>query len=90
MPPRVSIGLGYADIDRDYGGLNADRFNRGRRVFEQGTIRLTRDLSASVFVTQAVHNDLALSNEHRVDVVVTYNAIGPLQRAGLFRDRQVR
>jgi hypothetical protein len=82
---RVAIGAGYADIDTNYGGLNADRFNKGRRLFEQATIKLTRDLSTSLFMTQAVHNAFAVSNHHRVDLVVTYNALGPMQRAGLFR-----
>jgi hypothetical protein len=83
--PRASVGVGYADIDAKYGGLNADRFNKGRRMFEQSTVKITRDLSASLFVTQAVHNAFAVSNRERVDVVVTYNALGAFQRAGLFR-----
>lgn len=76
---------GYADIDADYGGLNADRFNSGRRLYVQSDLLLTRDLTALVFVSRAVHNPFAVTNGTRVDVVVTYNAMGPVHRAGLFR-----
>ncbi len=82
---RATIGAGYADIDEQYGGLNADRFNRGRRLFEQASVRLTRDLGLSIFLCQAVHNAFPVSNRRRVDVVLNYNAMGPLRRAGLFR-----
>jgi len=82
---RLSAGLGYADIDENYGGLNADRFQRGRRVFEQSAFALTRDLSASVYVTQAVHNAFPVSNHFRVDLALSYNALTALQHAGLFR-----
>jgi len=82
---RLSLGMGYADIDPKYGGLNADRFNKGRRLFEQVSVKATRDLAVSAFLTQAVHNSFAVSNDRRVDAVVTYNVLGPIQRAGLFR-----
>jgi hypothetical protein len=82
---RFSLGLGYADIDAHYGGLNADRFNKGRRIFEQANLKVTRDLSVSAFLTQAVHNSFAVSNKKRVDIVAAYNVLGPIQRAGYFR-----
>ena len=82
---RFSLGLGYADIDPNYGGLNADRFNKGRRIFEQANVKLTRDLSLSAFLTQAVNNPFAVSNKQRVDIVAAYNVLGPIQRAGYFR-----
>jgi hypothetical protein len=85
LTKRVALGAGYADIDAKYGGLNADRFNKGRRLFEQATLKVTRDLSVSGFLTQAVHNSFAVSNKKRGDLVLTYNALAPIQRAGLFR-----
>ena len=36
-----------------YGGLNGDRYNRGRRLFETGALRLWPELSVAVFATQA-------------------------------------
>jgi hypothetical protein len=82
---RVSVGAGYADIDPKYGGRNADRFNKGRRLYEQATLKVTRDLSVSAFLTQAVNNSYAVANARRIDLVVVFNALGPVQRAGMFR-----
>jgi hypothetical protein len=82
---RISVGGGYADIDANYGGLNADRFNKGRRLYQNGTMKLTKELSASVFVTEAVHNSIAMANHRRVDLILAYNALASLQRVGLFR-----
>ena len=82
---RVTLSGGYADIDADYGNTNADRFMRGRRFFEMVTVRVLRDLAVSAFAAQAVHNAFVVPNGRRFDLVVTFNALGPLQRAGLFR-----
>jgi len=81
--PRLTMGLGYADIDRGYGGLNGDRYNRGRRLFETGTLRLSPELSLAVFATQAFRNDVPIANHRRFDLVLTYNALASLKRAGL-------
>lgn len=67
-----------------YGGLNADRFNKGRRVYQHGTVKLTKELSALVFITEAVHNDFAVANHRRIDLILAYTALASLQRAGLF------
>ena len=81
----MTAGGGYADIDETYGGLNADRFNKGRRFFALASVKVFQDLTASTFVSRAVHNSFAVPNNRRIDFVVAYNALGPLQRAGLFR-----
>jgi hypothetical protein len=81
LPARVALAAGFANIDRDYGGLNGDRFNRGARVFADAKLPLVRDLSLNVFYSAAVRNDYAVSNRHRFDVVVSYNALKALQRA---------
>jgi hypothetical protein len=65
--------------------LNADRFNKGRRIFEQANLKVLRDLTVSAFLTQAVNNPFAVSNQQRVDIVAAYNVLGPIQRAGYFR-----
>ncbi len=82
---RATARLGYADIDGNYGGLNADRFNSGRRWYAQGDFVVTRDLSGTVFVSRAFRNAFPVASATRVDVVVTYNVMGPLRRAGLAR-----
>ena len=79
---RLALGAGYATIDEHYGGLNADRFNRGNRIYESATIRLTPDLSMLVWAGQAVATDYTIANKYRFDAVLTYNVLGGLQRAG--------
>jgi hypothetical protein len=85
LHPRVTVSGGYASVDPDFGGVNGDRYTRGRRVFEQISVRVLRDLTVGAFATQAFHNAYTVVNGRRVDLVVSYNALGPLQRAGLFR-----
>ncbi len=43
---------------------------------------MVQDLSLNVFYRRAVGNDYAVANRHRFDVVVSYNALKALQRAG--------
>lgn len=76
---------GYADVDAHYGGLNADKFSAGRRWYAQSDFLLTRDLTAWVFVTRPVGSAPAVPTATRIDVVFTFNAMGPIRRAGLFR-----
>jgi hypothetical protein len=54
-------------------------------VFEQAAFKVTRDLQAQFFATQAIDDGYAVSNKSRVDLIVVYNALSALQRAGLFR-----
>jgi hypothetical protein len=82
LPHKLSIAGGYATIDRNYGGLNGDRFNRGSRVFVDAKLPLVRDLSLNVFYGRAVGTDYAVANKQRFDLVVGYNALKALQRAG--------
>jgi hypothetical protein len=82
LPHKLSLAGGYATVDRNYGGLNADRFNRGNRVFVDAKLPLVHDLSLNVFYGRAVGTDYAVANKHRFDVVVGYNALKALQRAG--------
>jgi hypothetical protein len=82
---RVTVGGGFANIDDNYGGLNADRFQRGKRLYQTGSIKLTRELAVNLYLTEAVHNDVPISNHRRYDVVLAYNAVTSLQRAGVIR-----
>jgi hypothetical protein len=82
LPYKLSLAGGFATIDRNYGGLNADRFNRGKRVFVDAKLPLVHDLSLNVFYGQAVGNDYAIANRRRFDFVIGYNALKALQRAG--------
>jgi methyl-accepting chemotaxis protein len=72
---------GYATVDRA-AVLNGDRFTRGRRGFVEGRYAVTPEVTLSAFFTRAFRNDFAIPNGTRLDVVVTYNVLKGLQRAG--------
>jgi hypothetical protein len=80
VAPKVSLNAGYASVDRAYGGLNGDRFNRGNRVFTGGTANLHSQLALSWFAARAVNNDYAVSNRYRADVVLAWNALEALRQ----------
>lgn len=75
---------GYATIDLAYGGLNGDRFDRGRRAFATTTITFTRWLNLALFATRAFESDVVLPNRTRFDAVLTYNLLDSLRRTGVF------
>jgi hypothetical protein len=82
---RVTLGGGFADIDEFYGGLNADRFGRGKRLFAHAKFNLIHSLSAEAFIQQAVGNDFWISNDVRLDLVLTYDLLPAFRQLGLFR-----
>lgn len=79
----LGAAAGYGDIDKNYGGLNADRFNRGRRVYGILTYTLSPTLSLSTYLGRGVLNDYAITNRTRFDVTLSYNLLAQLQRNGL-------
>lgn len=81
---KMTLGLGWASIDRAFGGLNGDRYNRGRRWFTQGSYQLPADLTVSWFYTRAVDTPYAVTNAHRTDVLLAWNALGLLRRHHVF------
>jgi hypothetical protein len=74
------LQVGYATIDPSYGGLNADRIQRGRRIFGTATIPLTPTLNVQLFATQAFGNDFTVTNHTRFDAVVTYDVLAAIRR----------
>lgn len=82
---RLNLAGGYARIDPNYGGLNFDRFNTGKRIYVTGTYVISPEFSVSTFATRAVANDFALSNRNRFDLVFSYNLLKSLQRLGAFK-----
>ena len=81
---RFRLQAGYATIDEFYGGWNADRIQRGKRVFAVGTLPLTRELTLALFATQAFDGAYTLSNRTRTDVILTYDLLRTLQNARVF------
>jgi len=80
---RVTLSAGLVDIDQKYGGLNSDRFGSGRRWFTTDTITLGRELSMQIFYQHAVANMYTLSNQHSLQMLLTYNVAKGLQRTGV-------
>jgi len=79
----VTLSAGLVDIDQKYGGLNSDRFGSGRRWFTTDTIALGRELSMQIFYQHAVANMYTLSNQHSLQMLLTYNVAKGLQRTGV-------
>lgn len=81
---RLTVGGGYAQIDKAYGGLNGDRYNKGKRLFATGTFVVSPEFTINTFATQAVRNPYAIANHTRFDLIFSYNLLKTLQRARLF------
>ena len=80
----VRLQGGYVTIDEDYGGLNADRIQRGRRFFVVANVPIYGPLSASVFATQALDATYRLSNKTRFDAVLAWDVLNSLRKTGVF------
>jgi hypothetical protein len=72
---RLTVGGGYADIDKGLPIGNGDRYMKGKRVFGSTAVTLVPNLSATFFITQAHGNTFAIPNWRRTEVVVGYNAL---------------
>lgn len=81
---KVNVNWGYASIDPLYGGLNADRFHVGNRLFAMLIYNISPEFLASAFITRAVGNDVPLPQRTLSNIVFTYNALPVLKRTGLF------
>jgi hypothetical protein len=81
---KVSINWGYASIDPQSGGLNADRFHVGNRVFGMVIYNISSQFLASAFLTRAVGNDVPLPQRTLSNLVFTYNVLPDLKKTGLF------
>jgi hypothetical protein len=81
---RLTVSGGYAQIDPAYGNLNADRFLTGKRLFVLSNLQITSELTFSTYFTRAVGNSVPVTQQTRLDVIISYNLLKRLQRAGLF------
>lgn len=81
---RISMNGGYASIDTRYGGLNADRFHVGNRLFGMLTFNISPEFLASAFITRAIGNDTDVPQRTLANLVFTYNALPTLRRTGVF------
>lgn len=81
---QLAVTAGFASVDRAYGGLNADRFDRGNRVYCNGTFAVNETLSLGWFYAEGVANDYTIPNEHRLDIVATINPTTMLRKRRVF------
>ena len=79
----VTVQAGYANVDPVFGVLNGDPYDRGNRVFTTGSFPLPLDLSGSWFLQKEISPPVASDNDVRVDLVVTWNVLKTLKRAGM-------
>jgi hypothetical protein len=82
---KFAAGFGYGTIDKNFNPVNADRFNRGSRVYESLNYKLWPEFSVYLWAGQAVGTDFAIANKYRFDLGVNYNVLASFQRAGYFK-----
>lgn len=78
---KLNLSGGYADIDKDYGGLNANRIGSGKKLFLLGTYNLTPEFGFSTFYARSVNHDFAVPQHHYLALIFNYNLLKSLQRA---------
>lgn len=86
---RFRLQAGYVTIDElyigypaDRNGWNADRIQRGRRLAFYGTIPIWRELALAPYFTHAFESPFPVALKNRFDLVLQYDILGPLRRAG--------
>ena len=89
LTSRLTATAGVVHIDRfylipGYMSPNADRYERGTRFYSTGSYQLTRDLSIGWFHGEAFNVDYVIPNEHRWEVLVTFNPTATLKAKGIF------
>ena len=78
----VTIDENYLGFAADSAGWNADRIQRGRRVVFYGTVPVWRELALAPFFTHAFAGPYSVSLKNRFDLVVQYDLLARLRRAG--------
>ena len=78
----VTVQIGYASVDPSFGVLNGDPYGIGDRVFTTGSVPLPLDLTASWFAQKEVSPPASSRNDVRVDLVLSWDALKTLKRAG--------
>ena len=81
---RLTLGGGFAAIDRQFGTLNADRFGPGKRVFANSAYKFTPDLKLLFFAGLPVANSYPIGVRNRFDLWLSYNLLPALKRSGIF------
>jgi hypothetical protein len=82
---RLTLSPGFASVDPNLGVLNGDFYARGNRVYLITRLALSPELSITAQATQALHNDFIVANHTRFDLVLSYNLMKTLQKAGVLK-----
>jgi hypothetical protein len=77
---KLNVTLGYADIDWNYGNLNANRFYAGKRAFLVANYSLTPEIGFQVFGAQAVKNSVPTTNQTYLVYMMNYNLLKTMKR----------
>lgn len=78
----VTVKIGYANVDSSFGTFNGDSYGSGDRVFTTGSVPLPLDLTASWFAQKEISPPASSRNDVRVDLVLWWDALKTLKRAG--------
>ncbi len=81
---RFAMTVGIASIDRQYGPLNADRYEVGTRFYSMGSVALTPGVSIGWFQGEAFATSYPIPNQHRFELLVTINPTATLKKRGVF------
>ena len=86
-PLTMTIGVTHIDenyLIPGYVAPNADRFERGRRFYHFGTYAITREWSVGWFHSEGFGNDFLIPNEHRFEVLASFNPTAWLKAMRVF------
>lgn len=87
VPFTVTAGVAHVDqfyVAPGYMSLNADRFERGTRLYSQGVYALTGDLAVGWFHGYAFATDYPIANQHRAELLLTFNPTATLKARRVF------
>jgi len=77
---RVLLSGGSSDVDRNFGGLNGDRYGSGRKLFALANVPLTPVWSIQSFYAHGLATDFPVLTNRRFDLVLTFNALNAFRR----------
>ena len=81
---RLTLGGGYAQIDRHYGNFNDDAFFNGKRLYMSTKFQISPEFSVSTLWNRTVGNDFDVTQRTHFHVAFSYNLLKSLQRTGIF------
>jgi len=81
---RLTLGGGFAQVDRNFGPFNSDAFFDGRRVFVSGHVEISPEFGISTHYNRAVANNYLVGNRTHFEIAFHYDLLKSLRRTGIF------